>query len=704
MQLALWSVLLLGSTAHARCTLAALETTLVAGPSPRRTDRWTWRVEEGPADCVEVHLASPPGAPIEDVQVEVQRVDARAPRLEGSRRSAVATSADPGFGPSPGLVLHTPELRHGDLLLVEVERPWPLPPDGFTWRPGARGPLELATLRVEGAVAVRAEGLDLGPGEQERDGARTWLVEGIAAVPPEPLGLEPARIPGPAVVTLELALLLPERKPVRGLSDPRHGATRHSHHQVGGLPSRVAWPVDARDRSCTVDGAPCPEVGGMAWSLPAEGDATWTWTVPGAAASGELALAGEGRRGEVRLAVVAPGPVALDGASQRGLAPASPDAALAPTARWRLSRLGDLPILPDPVAAEQAAAWLAIRASIPEPALYEELRGRRQDPTVLVDLLALHHDRLRVGSLPGQAPLEPRRLLKVRRSGWGTPWELALVLTRQLQQLKLDARPFAARPAELGPGDPASLVGWPLALVRLRAGGQELWIDPTCPTCAPGELRPLFDGARLLSSTGEALPALPASTWRREVSPRDDGQELRVSLAGPLAVELRAELGAVPADERPAWLARRFGGAGARLVEHRGLAERGEGVDLRLWAPAGSDLPPPLPAASADGAPGLLLPAAGTWTERRVLPVAEGQADARWRAAEAEGLRWDRSVAVEPGLLVLDERLEIDARVLARPGAAAVLSRLHQEWGRPAAGSTPPAGSPPPAPGPPAGP
>jgi hypothetical protein len=63
----LLTLLALGAPARAHCTLAALETTLVAGPAPTRADRWTWRVEEGPADCALVHLASPDAAPILDV-------------------------------------------------------------------------------------------------------------------------------------------------------------------------------------------------------------------------------------------------------------------------------------------------------------------------------------------------------------------------------------------------------------------------------------------------------------------------------------------------------------------------------------------------------------------------------------------------------------------------------------------------------------
>lgn len=755
------------SMAHARCSLVALETTVHRTEQQLlRVDRWTWRVEAGVPDCVEVHVASPVDARAMVVSAELQRQDGRAPRLRGTRRSHVADSRDPGFGPAAGVVVHTPEAAEGDLLLIEVTRPWPAEAGGFTWRPGARGPLEIATLTVFGDVDVRSDGPELT--DKPAAPIREWVVEDVPGGGPEPFDDGIAAPRGPGQVQRVEALLLPQRKPVRGLSDPERGRTLVAEVHSGALPTRVAWPADALASWCYSgeERSPCPRIGTMAWSLAGQSEAAWGYVRPGVGPSGQALLAGPAPRQTSRFTLLSPVDELLvtvplvtepDGltlshqplAGTRGGLPrllglrpdqdlppqlaellddalpllhsaiadaadlpaTTPGAVPHPRLTWRLLELEGEPLLSDAVAAQQAVAWLAIRASLPEPALPVELKGRKADATAIPELLALHHDRLHLGALPGQAALQPRKLMKVRRSGYGTAWEQALILTRYLQQLKLGALPVPVRPQSLGPADPASLTDWPLALVRVQAGDQVSWLDPTCPTCGADELRPAFDQAAALSPELSVLPALAPSTWRREVTPVDAGLQVDLSIEGPLAVELRALLASVDGRARGRWLARKLVGEGARLESHQGLVTGGGPIELSFTAASDIDLVPPLEAPPREGEPQVVLPARGSWIERRVLPGhAAGRTPllaTRWLGAQADGLIWRRTLEQAGDQLVIEESLVVEGRVLQRAPAAALLGRLSQSWGQlpPApAESVPSPGSLPPGPAPPGGP
>ncbi len=647
-------LLLAASPARATCTLAALETRVDRTADPARlarVDRWSWRVEGGVVDCAQVDFASPSAAPITGLDVDVQRPDGRDPKPGDDRIGPVASAADPSFAPSAGLRVHLPELMAGDLLVVEVARSWPAG-QALAWRPGARGALELATLDIPDDLPTTVVG-----GAVE-DGRRRWSLASVPAEDPLSLGDGPAGSPGGPTWQARLALALPERKPLRALGDDRKSAVVAQFSQQAGAPFRVAPPLGAVDAWCeqTAARTPCADVGGVAWGIdPAQG-ARWGWRTPGSWPSGVVALP----PGATAQAVTVDLPAGR-------VATTSPRPDLL---TWRVVTLDGVPVLPDATAAEQLVARLAVQASIPEPGLGAALKGRKKEASAVPDVLDALRDRMHPGQLPGQPLLAPRKLSRARRSHWGTPWELAVVLTRYLQQLKLDAVPLPVRPVELGPPDPAAVAGWPAAVVRVQLPeGGVTWIDPSCGSCAPGQLRSHLDGAPALSPVVSALPPLPASTWLREVS----ADQVVVTIEGPLAVDLREQLLAVPAARRAAHLAATLVAPGASLLEHEGLATNTGSMRLVFGRPDGR-LVPPLDVAAQAGEQVRLV--RGSFIERRALLA--GFASEAPIVVETEGLRWERGVVDG----AWQEELVVTQVLLPRTPVEAVLARVDQSWGR----------------------
>ena len=112
-----------------------------------------------------------------------------------------------------------------------------------------------------------------------------------------------------------------------------------------------------------------------------------------------------------------------------------------------LDEVGGSPV--EAVALEEVE--LAARlVSIPEPGLGLRFKGRQLDDVLVRDILSLVQAQVQNGSRAGGHPLKARPLMEVRRSGWATPWEQALLLSRYLGQVKLDARAFPVRPAASG--------------------------------------------------------------------------------------------------------------------------------------------------------------------------------------------------------------------------------------------------------------
>ena len=149
--------------------------------------------------------------------------------------------------------------------------------------------------------------------------------------------------------------------------------------------------------------------------------------------------------------------------------------------------------------------------SIPEPGLGLRFKGRQVDDQLVKDVLSLVQEQVQNGARVGGHPLKARPLMDVRRSGWATPWEQALLLSRYLGQMKLDARAFPVRPAAMGRAVVGAPEGYTHAVVRVETGGHSFWLDPACRACTPGEITPGLWGGQVFSSTRDALPAEPQS-------------------------------------------------------------------------------------------------------------------------------------------------------------------------------------------------
>jgi hypothetical protein len=241
----------------------------------------------------------------------------------------------------------------------------------------------------------------------------------------------------------------------------------------------------------------------------------------------------------------------------------------------RLHAVGELVIENKAVAEVQYAA---LAVSIPEPGLGIEFKGYRGDSLALPVLLQKVRSQMVTGMLPDQHPLKPRKLTTARRSRWGTPWEQALVLTRYLQQLKIQAEVYPVRPALMGPilaGVPLGYVG---AVVRAQIDQTAVWLDPSCGVCGVDEVSPAMWGGQVFGSDLKQLP--PAPKGKLEIQP--NGDKLHVFLAGPPALDLRRWLAQFEVSARPAKVAEKFGGEGSRLLSHEGLTELGKPITLEI--------------------------------------------------------------------------------------------------------------------------
>src|SRR5204863_61890 len=82
------------------------------------------------------------------------------------------------------------------------------------------------------------------------------------------------------------------------------------------------------------------------------------------------------------------------------------------------------------------------------------VRTRQPNDEVIAAILEYVRDQARPGALPTTDAIEPRKLARVRRSGWASPWEMALLLANYLRQTHVDAVPMMARSARHGAADP----------------------------------------------------------------------------------------------------------------------------------------------------------------------------------------------------------------------------------------------------------
>ncbi len=217
--------------------------------------------------------------------------------------------------------------------------------------------------------------------------------------------------------------------------------------------------------------------------------------------------------------------------------------------------------------------------SMPEPSVGLEFKGAEVSVNDLEIVLERVRDQVVLGSLPGAHPLKPRSLMDARSSGWATPFESALILTRYLEQLGFDAEAIPVRPLSMGRVVGGAPIGFTGAVVLASKGGTRVWLDPSCRACGVGEVEPSLWGGMMFHGRLDTMPDAPGTLFLQEMV---DGV-LGVRLEGVAAVRLRQAIVAMPtgASRSPA-IAEIFAGEGARLLSIDGVSKLGHPVVLRI--------------------------------------------------------------------------------------------------------------------------
>lgn len=240
--------------------------------------------------------------------------------------------------------------------------------------------------------------------------------------------------------------------------------------------------------------------------------------------------------------------------------------------------------------------WLAgtdsyfAAASLPEPAVpmaLLPLSDKGELANALYDEVMELHD----GSLPGTNPLRPRGLNHAWRSGWATPVERGLILHRLLLQEKIPAEwsLTGAHP------DVRTLTGFDTMLLRIKLGAEWIWVDPTCTSCALGEMSPAWMGKPAVGAV-DRIPQLPGLLTRTLVIAGDRFNAKFVA-TGAAAVWLREVNGSTIVEHRGEALAAAVGMKGATLTRFEGLDQYG--VDVTIEVEGGDPPKDPFP----DGTP-----------------------------------------------------------------------------------------------------
>lgn len=671
------AVMLLGlDVASATCETLSVETRVALAPpqglvaTVQVDEEVLIYVAEGAVDCQPLGLPAPPGFALERLRVRVRHADDTGPRFGMERvHRALAGSSGPG---QPEL--HLPELRYGDLVTVRTR--WIGPAADYAWTPGAWGSVGRATLKVKGELGLP------GPEGASRILTDASLTDVVAQTPSAPVDPVPERIQSHE----EIHTFVPGdlRRP---LQDPRAGqvevyVVRHEtwgpQEEAQALFTSVPPHAEPGTLVALLDGEPLevePAAEGWWVSLPPSTTSralvrSWGWTRSGLATHGSFVWAGSqpadrlslvvqseagsftaGAMGDVEVEPTAKGWVFRSD----GVAAPSSDGLPAGDGGWNLAQVGDRAVTPTRGALLDEVAFYAILASMPEPGVPLRMKNQTRDDAVMTEVLDLLKRRVQPGSLPGVGPLRPRKLLQVRRSGWGTPWELALYASRLLRQVKADAVPFPLRPASLGPVGHDTPAAYPEAIVRLDIQGEVRWVDAACRQCALGEVRPELFGGWLLAEEPTRVPWFEAGEVALSV---DGGTGTRTAtLTGWPALELRQALLDVPVAERGGAVAAAVGGTA--LVSQEGISARGAPIQVVAEAAVPELLAPlvSLPDAEPEGADMVWLgPALGHSVTVTGVTSALPEGVVR---IEAPGLSWTRSVDPHEGALRVVERLTV---------------------------------------------
>jgi hypothetical protein len=592
--------------------------------------------------CPHVDVLLPPGVSIERLKAKVRLGDGTRHRVDADRQRRRTRDVE-GHG---ALRLYTPELLLGDRIEIDLVRAHPAA--DWTWQPGSGGVTRFASLASSVLPGAPPDGVS-----EDDDGF--WVSE-----PPADLALtlpHPSPAPSPSVPSAigpedppvqavrSLVLNVNGRDPMTALY-PGGGSTL-------GVTWAIDWPALERERAWVL---PIPTAAsdvvvevsdGGSWVrrddsvlLVAEADATPThtvsWVEPDAPVyGGPVTLP----HAEIRQ------DVSMDGARIRWQEE--------PWGRaWWVGSLGMRRLVPDRSQLIRALDRRFGRAAIPEPAVPGELRGASGSWDALVALEAALETRAGVADLPLQ-PLFPRRLVKARRTGALTSVEAALILWLQALQLRVPAAWAVVHPADLGEGWHTSAAGYTEGLVAYQLDGETRWSDPGCAVCGPFEIRSELEEASMISPIGNHTRA--ATEGRMSV--RDQNGQRRVELEGPAALRLRQALSRVRPADREAWLASRFGGPDATLVELEGVENLGGPLHLVV---AGKTPPPPFELDAplpADSVPGRNESWWG-WMGERVWSYEAGSAAHSGQHVHAGPLCWTTETEGEMRI----ERLTVRSR------------------------------------------
>jgi len=355
------------------------------------------------------------------------------------------------------------------------------------------------------------------------------------------------------------------------------------------------------------------------------------------------------------------------------------DHAVPPHLGWWVTAVRGQPMLSDRDAVLQAVARTALAASLPEPGLPARLRLRSGAIESVPELRRLLRSQVRTGQLPDKRSLQPDRLVSVRKATYGTEWEQALILARYLRQLRLDAVPMPVRPRGHADTDPGAPSGYDHAVVLVRLADQpDLWLDPACPVCDLGELRPELWGGRVLDASLERLPDAPGGQLVESVDIAENGEEtVTFRLTGDAALSLRQHLLRFPLEDRGTALGELLGGT---VQRHSGLGEPGAEVEVVVARTGIYDERPPAERLQVPDGAVLRLPWTGTRT--RQLRVAPGApevvlAGAGKAQVDGAGLSWSRTVGTEAdGTRVAHEALHFSRGVVLRDDLLALKERM----------------------------
>lgn len=356
-------------------------------------------------------------------------------------------------------------------------------------------------------------------------------------------------------------MVVDERHPGWGFADPAFATTEvlDVWHFGEDAPAQVLPAPGRTGPGGAARGATADLPDAVGWGGGA-GEARVQWSAAGAAAQGNERIP--------------PGVFVLDGPPLRWVTSASGGVTVtrtdrgvrfdAPTGgrvRWRVESSGGEPVIPDVATFVAGLDWRFARASLPEPALPPRAKLGVADAEI--PGLVLDAVRAKIDYRYAEAdPLRPRPLNRAWQSGWLSPVERGLVLHRLLLQERVDAGWVLTGEAP----DPATFTGYDDLLVLARTPQGEVWLDPGCRACAPGEVRPTLQGQPALGAA-DRIPRQPGLLVRR-MRLQEASFLVRFEATGAAALWLREQVAHLDLPRRGDRLATALGVEDGVLVGH----------------------------------------------------------------------------------------------------------------------------------------